>query len=41
MDKENLKTNIRVVLLFVLTMIGAFFVLLLSKLAGKRDWSRD
>ena len=41
MDKDKILSTLKVVVLFIPTMIGAFFVLLAAKLIGKDvDWSK-
>jgi hypothetical protein len=41
MGKKTFKNSAFMELMIVPTMVGAFLVLLLAKMSGLKDWSRD
>jgi hypothetical protein len=41
MGKKTFKNSVFMALMIVPTLVGAFFVLLLAKMSGVKDWSRD
>lgn len=41
MKAKEIKNTIFMVVMFIPTMVVAFFVLLTAKFSGRQDWSRD